>query len=80
MEWIRHEGLCPSINGSARGPADRVVSSNAGFQREQHPMSPRFRKFGRWLAEAIIFVAIATLLLVVALQQDAPTKFIYYNF
>lgn len=43
-------------------------------------MSPQVRKIGRWLAEAIIFIAIATLLLVIALQQDAPTKFIYYNF
>jgi hypothetical protein len=43
-------------------------------------MSPRARAVVRWLVEATIFIVIATLLLVVALQQDAPTKFIYYNF
>lgn len=37
-------------------------------------------KMFRLAIEAIIFVAIATLFLVIALQQDAPTKFIYYNF
>lgn len=34
----------------------------------------------RLAIEAIIFVAIATLFFIIALQQDAPTKFIYYNF
>ena len=38
------------------------------------------RRMFRLAIEAIIFVAIATLFLVIALQQDTPTKFIYYNY
>lgn len=34
------------------------------------------RSIFRLVVQAIIFVAIATLFLVIALQQDAPTKFI----
>jgi hypothetical protein len=34
----------------------------------------------RWLAEVVMFLVVALLLLLISLQRDAPTKFIYYNF
>lgn len=37
-------------------------------------------KLVRFLLEAALFLALATAALIVSLQADAPTKFIYYNF
>jgi hypothetical protein len=34
----------------------------------------------RLVIEATLFLAVALVLLVITLQRDAPTKFIYYNF